>query len=356
MLLPLAGLVVGVLLGLVLKVNVSFEFARYSAVAIVAALDSVLGAVRAELDGVYDNRIFISGFVTNGVVAVTPDLHRRPARGGPLPGGAHHLRAADLQQRGAHPAPLPLDRTNEATKDCGTRSGPGRDRCRHEQGLCPHRRGPAATVGSRSSARAPSRPTGLKKGVVVNIDQTVHSIGQAVEQAERLSGWKIDRAFVSVGGQHVESQNSPGTVAVSGHNREVTREDINRATEVARAVQIPSNREVLHVLPRDFSVDDQEGVKDPLGMSAIRLGVEVHIVTASATAVQNLTKCVIAAGVEDRRARRQLAGRRPRPWRRRPSASSASPSPTSAPARSTSPCSPTARRSTARSCRSAATT
>ena len=78
--------------------------------------------------------------------------------------------------------------------------------------------------------------TGLKKGVVVNIDQTVHSIAQAVEQAERLSGMKIDRAFVAVGGQHVESQNSPGTVAVSGHDREVTREDINRATEVARAI------------------------------------------------------------------------------------------------------------------------
>ncbi|MBF6606196.1 MAG: cell division protein FtsA [Candidatus Limnocylindrales bacterium] len=140
--------------------------------------------------------------------------------------------------------------------------------------------------------------TGIKRGQVVNIDQTVHAISGAVEQAERLSGMKIDRAFVSVGGQHVESQNSPGTVAVSGHDREVTREDVNRATEVARAVQIPSNREVLHVIPRDFSVDDQEGVKDPVGMSAIRLGVEVHIVTASATAVQNLTKCVVASGVK----------------------------------------------------------
>ena len=91
--------------------------------------------------------------------------------------------------------------------------------------------------------------TGLKKGVVVNIEQTVHSISGAVEQAERLSGWKIDRAFIGVGGQHVESQNSRGAVAVSGHGREVSREDINRATEVARAVSIPSNREVLHVLP-----------------------------------------------------------------------------------------------------------
>ena len=140
--------------------------------------------------------------------------------------------------------------------------------------------------------------TGLKKGVVVNIEQTVQSIASAVEQAERLSGWKIDRAFVGVGGQHVESQNSRGAVAVSGHGREVAREDINRATEVARAVSIPSNREVLHVLPRQFIVDGQEGVKDPLEMSAIRLEVETHIVTGSATAVQNLTKCVVAGGVK----------------------------------------------------------
>jgi cell division protein FtsA len=140
--------------------------------------------------------------------------------------------------------------------------------------------------------------SGLKKGVVINIDQTVRSISDAVEKAERLSGWKIDRAFVGVGGQHVESLNSPGQVAVTGHHREVSREDINRAIEVARAVPIPSNREVLHVERRDFSVDGQEGVKDPLGMSALRLEVETHIVTASATAVQNLTKCVMAANVK----------------------------------------------------------
>ena len=140
--------------------------------------------------------------------------------------------------------------------------------------------------------------SGLKKGVVVNIDQTVRSIADAVERAERLSGWKIDRAFVGVGGQHVESLNSTGQVAVTAHHREVTREDINRAIEVARAVSIPSNREVLHVERRGFTVDGQEGVKDPLGMSALRLEVETHIVTASATAVQNLTKCVAAAGVK----------------------------------------------------------
>jgi cell division protein FtsA len=140
--------------------------------------------------------------------------------------------------------------------------------------------------------------TGLKRGAIVNIDQTVRSIADAVERAERLSGWKIDRAFVGVGGPSVESLNSTGQVAVTAHHREVTRADIDRAIEVARAVSIPSNRDVLHVERRGFTVDGQEGVKDPLGMSALRLEVEAHIVSASATAVQNLTKCVQLAGVK----------------------------------------------------------
>jgi cell division protein FtsA len=138
---------------------------------------------------------------------------------------------------------------------------------------------------------------GVRKGLVNNIDQTVSSIHQAVEQAERLSGLRLEAAFVGVGGAHVEGLNSRGTVAVSGAHREVNREDIERATEVARAVTIPSNREVLHVIPRDFTVDGQEGVKDPEGMSAIRLEVTTHIVHGSATALQNLTKCVRQAGV-----------------------------------------------------------
>src|SRR5687767_1798907 len=139
--------------------------------------------------------------------------------------------------------------------------------------------------------------SGLKKGVVINIDQTVSSIRSAREQAERLSGYRVESAIVAVGGNHVESQNSRGAVAVSGPRREVSHEDIERATEVARAVTIPSNREVLHVLPRGFVVDGQEGVKDPLGMSAVRLEVETHIVHASATAVQNLTKCIQRADI-----------------------------------------------------------
>jgi cell division protein FtsA len=139
--------------------------------------------------------------------------------------------------------------------------------------------------------------SGLKKGVVINIDQTVNSIRAAREAAERLSGYRIESAIVAVGGNHVESQNSRGAVAVSGARREVSHEDIERATEVARAVTIPSNREVLHVLPRGFVVDGQEGVKDPLGMSAVRLEVETLIVHASATGVQNLSKCVQRADV-----------------------------------------------------------
>jgi cell division protein FtsA len=154
------------------------------------------------------------------------------------------------------------------------------------------REGSLSIIGKGTAAS-----NGLKKGQVINIEQTVASIRTAVEAAERLSGLRLEAAFVGVGGSHVESLNSKGAVAVSGAHREVSREDIERATEVARAVTIPSNREVLHVLPRDFTVDGQEGVKDPLGMSAVRLEVETHIVHGSATALQNLSKCVRQAGV-----------------------------------------------------------
>jgi cell division protein FtsA len=143
---------------------------------------------------------------------------------------------------------------------------------------------------------APS--VGMKKGMVANIDQTVQSIANSLEKAERLSGYKISSAFVSVGGSHISSQNSRGVVAVSGHKREVGREDVARATEAAKAVQTPSNRETLHVIPRGYIVDGQEGIKDPLGMSAVRLEVETHIVSGAATSVQNLTKCIANASVQ----------------------------------------------------------
>jgi len=139
---------------------------------------------------------------------------------------------------------------------------------------------------------------GMKKGMVANIDQTVNSIAASIEKAERLSGYKISSAFVGVGGSHITSQNSRGVVAVSGHKREVSREDVGRATDAAKAVQVPSNRELLHVIPRGFIVDGQDGIKDPLGMSAVRLAVDTHIVAGAATSVQNLSKCITQANVQ----------------------------------------------------------
>src|SRR5687768_3371391 len=138
----------------------------------------------------------------------------------------------------------------------------------------------------------------MKKGMVANIDQTVNSIASSVEKAERLSGYKISSAFVSVGGSHISSQNSRGVVAVSGHKREVSREDVARATEAAKAVQSPSNRETLHGMPRGYIVDGQEGIKDPVGRSAVRPQAEPHIVSGAATSVQNLTKCIANANVQ----------------------------------------------------------
>ena len=144
--------------------------------------------------------------------------------------------------------------------------------------------------------QAPS--DGLRKGVVIDIDRTVQSVASAVEAAERISGLKVRSAFVGISGSHIASQNSRGMVAVSGHHRDVAREDTLRAIEAARAVSIPNTREILHVIPRGYVVDGQEGVRDPIGMTAVRLEVETHIVTASSTSVQNLTKCVQRAGVE----------------------------------------------------------
>jgi len=144
--------------------------------------------------------------------------------------------------------------------------------------------------------QAPS--DGLRKGVVIDIDRTVQSVQSAMEAAERLSGLKVRSAFVGISGSHIGSQNSRGMVAVSGHSHDVAREDTQRAIEAARAVSIPNTREILHVIPRGYVVDGQAGVRDPIGMSAVRLEVETHIVTASTTSVQNLTKCVQKAGVE----------------------------------------------------------
>ena len=137
---------------------------------------------------------------------------------------------------------------------------------------------------------------GLRKGVVIDIDRTVQAVTAAVEAAERMSGYKVRSALVGVSGSHISSQSSKGMVAISGR-RDIGADDTARALESARAVSIPNTREILHVMPRGYVVDGQAGVRDPIGMTAVRLEVETHIVTAATTSVQNLSKCVERAGV-----------------------------------------------------------
>lgn len=139
---------------------------------------------------------------------------------------------------------------------------------------------------------------GLDKGVVVNIDDAVNAIATSVEKAERLSGYRIGTAFVGVAGRHISSLNSRGVVAVSRADHEISRNDIARAVEAAQAVAIPTQREVIHVIPRAYVVDGNEGIRDPIGMSGFRLEVETHIVTGEVMAIQNLIKSVQKAGVE----------------------------------------------------------
>ena len=141
---------------------------------------------------------------------------------------------------------------------------------------------------------APS--TGLRRGVVVNIEATLASVAAAVEAAELMSGREVREVYCGAAGASAEGINSRGVVAVTGRGREITREDMDRVIEAARAVVIPMDREVLHVIPQTFIVDDQKGIRNPLDMIGVRLEAEVHIVTGSVTTAQNLVKCVNRAG------------------------------------------------------------
>ena len=143
---------------------------------------------------------------------------------------------------------------------------------------------------------SPSR--GLRKGVVVNIEATVDSIRRAVEDAELMAGVEIRSAFVGIAGGHIKGINSRGVIAVSGKNREVTQQDIDRVIDAAKAVALPVDREVIHVLPQEFMIDDQGGIKEPLGMCGIRLEAEVHIVTGAVASAQNIIKCANKAGLD----------------------------------------------------------
>jgi cell division protein FtsA len=137
---------------------------------------------------------------------------------------------------------------------------------------------------------------GLRKGVIVNLDKTVRSIEAAVNAAERMAGHKVDSVFAGLAGQHMRSVNSRGVVAVANNDREITQRDVDRVIEAARAVSISSDAEVIHVMPRGFIVDGQEGVREAVGMSGARLEVETHIISGASTAVQNVVKAVHAAG------------------------------------------------------------
>ncbi len=140
---------------------------------------------------------------------------------------------------------------------------------------------------------------GIKKGNVIDIDAAVEAISNSIERAERMAGVSVSSAFVSLNGSHIETLNSHGVVAVSpSQSSEISHEDVIRVIEAAQAVSMPSTRELVHVLPRDFIVDSQEGIKDPVGMSGIRLEVETNIIHGSSTAMKNLTKCVSQVGVE----------------------------------------------------------
>jgi cell division protein FtsA len=137
---------------------------------------------------------------------------------------------------------------------------------------------------------------GMKKGVVINIEETVASVKRAVEEAEMMAGCDIKSAYVGIAGGHIKGINSHGIVALK--EREVTLSDIRRVIDAARAVVIPADREVLHVLPQEYIIDNQDGIKEPLGMSGVRLEAKVHLVTAACSSAQNLVKCANKTGLD----------------------------------------------------------
>jgi cell division protein FtsA len=142
--------------------------------------------------------------------------------------------------------------------------------------------------------QSPSR--GLKKGVVVNLESTVNSIQRAVQEAELMAGCDISSVFVGIAGSHIHSLNSHGIVAIS--NKEVSQSDVDRVIDSARAVAVPADQKILHVLPQEFVIDGQEGIKEPVGMSGIRLEAKVHIVTGGVSAAQNIVKCIERCGLQ----------------------------------------------------------
>ena len=139
---------------------------------------------------------------------------------------------------------------------------------------------------------------GLKKGVVVNLEASVETIKRSVHEAEIMAGSEVDEVFVGLAGPHIRSFNSKGAIPISKHSREIVREDVRRVIEMARAIALAPDREIIHIIPQEFVVDDQDGIGDPLGMVGTRLEVNVHIVTSSVTAAQNIVTAVNRSGLE----------------------------------------------------------
>jgi cell division protein FtsA len=143
---------------------------------------------------------------------------------------------------------------------------------------------------------APS--TGLRKGAVIDVEETINSISASLEDAERMAGEPINRIFLGIGGNHIESMNSKGVIAVAQAEDEISEDDVDRVLEAAQAVTIPSNRRILRIIPKTFTVDEQKGIKYPVGMTGIRLEVEAHIITGLVPTIKNIEKCVLQAGVD----------------------------------------------------------
>lgn len=143
---------------------------------------------------------------------------------------------------------------------------------------------------------APS--TGMRKGNIIDVDEAISNISAALEDAERMSGAPIHHVFVAINGNHVESFDSKGVIAISHAGSEIIEDDINRVLEAAQAVNMPSNRRILRIIPKSFSVDDQKGIKNPIGMIGVRLEVDAHIITGQSTIIKNVEKAVHQAGVD----------------------------------------------------------
>jgi len=143
-----------------------------------------------------------------------------------------------------------------------------------------------------------SHSLGLRRGVVVNLEKTIRSIQDALDAAERLAGVEVGSVFAGIAGDHIRSINSRGVIAVSRRGNEIAQADVDRVIEAARAIALPMDREIIHVIPQEFIVDDQSGIRDPVGMAGVRLEGEIHIITGAVTSAQNIYKSVQRAGVE----------------------------------------------------------